>query len=277
MQSNNDMPKNINPLRSRATEHNWCGAVAASNLCNDIFAATLFLTRIPIRRSPQLHTNLATATRAFPFIGAIVGLFGGLVFGSAIFVGMTPFLSALITLGATILITGALHEDGLADTVDGLGGGSTPVTRLKIMRDSQIGVFGGLALILSVLIRVGSLTALSDPWLVAAALIAAGSLSRCILPWIMSRVELASAKGVAAAVGKPSIGSAVIAVLGGGVLSVLCLGLTHGIIILALAALVAWLGSYLARRFLGGYNGDLLGAVQQTVEIVVLLATVALV
>jgi adenosylcobinamide-GDP ribazoletransferase len=259
MQSTNGMLENIKP---------WC---------TDIVAATRFLTRIPIGRTKQLHTNLSTAVRTFPFIGAVVGLIGGLVFGFASFIGMPPFLSALMALGATILVTGALHEDGLADTADGIGGGSTPAARLTIMRDSQIGVFGGLALILSVMARIGALTALSDPWLVAAALIAAGSLSRGILPWIMSRVDLASETGVAAAVGKPSTRTAAIAAVFGGVLSVLCLGLTQGIIVLVLAVMAAWVGARLAQRFLGGYNGDLLGAVQQSVEIVVLLAAVALV
>ena len=268
MQSTNGKPENVNPSHSGAPAPNW--------RC-DIVAATRFLTRIPIGRSDQLHTNLSTATRIFPFVGAIVGLIGGLIFVLASFVGMPPFLSALTALGATILITGALHEDGLADAADGFGGGSTPVARLKIMRDSQIGVFGGLALVFSVLARVGAITALADPWLVAAALIAAGSLSRGILPWIMSRVELACETGVAATVGKPSTASAAIAAVVGGVMSVLCLGPTEGIIVLALAMLVAWLGGRLARRFLGGYNGDLLGAVQQSVEIVVLLGTVAMV
>lgn len=268
MQSTNRIPENVNSSRSGAAAPNWR---------DDIVAATRFLTRIPIGRSDKFHANLSTATRIFPFVGAVVGLIGGLVFGLAIFFGMPPFLSALMALGATILITGAVHEDGLADAADGFGGGSTPVARLKIMRDSQIGVFGGLALILSVLARVGALTALADPWLVAAALIAAGSLSRGILPCIMSRVELASETGVAAAVGKPSTASAAIAAVVGGVLSVLCLGPTQGIIVLALAIVVAWLGGRLARRFLGGYNGDLLGAVQQSVEIVVLLGAVAMV
>ena len=268
MQSANGMPKNFDKTRSAAARQNWL---------SDIVAATRFLTRIPIGRSDEAHSSLATATRVFPLVGAVVGLIGGIVFGTANFVGLPPFLSALIAIGAAIIITGALHEDGLADTADGFGGGSTPIARLQTMRDSQIGVFGGLALILSVLARVGALTALADPWLVAAALIAAGSLSRGILPWIMSRVELASETGVAAAVGKPSTASAAIAAVVGGVLSVLCLGPTQGIVVLALAMMAAWLGGRLARRFLGGYNGDLLGAVQQTVEIVVLLGAVAMV
>lgn len=268
MQSANGMPKSFDKTRSATARQNWR---------NDIVTATRFLTRIPIGRSDEAHSGLATATRAFPLVGAIVGIIGGIVFGAANFAGLPPFLAALMALGATILITGALHEDGLADAADGLGGGSTPAARLRIMRDSQIGAFGGLALIMSVLARVGALTTLADPWLVAATLIAAGSLSRGILPWIMFSIELTSETGIAAAVGKPSIASAAIAAVAGGILSVLCLGPIQGIIVLALAMIVAWLGGRLARRFLGGYNGDLLGAVQQSVEIVVMLGAVAMV
>jgi adenosylcobinamide-GDP ribazoletransferase len=253
----------------------WYSGAAPSILRRDIVVATRFLTRIPIGRSGETHTNLASAARAFSLVGAAVGLIGSVAFGLAILVGLPPFLAALIALGALILVTGALHEDGLADAADGMGG-STPRVRLAIMRDSRIGVFGALALILSVLARAGALTALAAPWPAAMALIAAGSLSRGILPGIMSRVGLASKISVAAAAGTPSTATAATAAIVGGVLSIICLGPTAGFVVIALAGLIACIGGRLARWFLGGYNGDLLGAIQQAVETVVLLGVVAM-
>ena len=251
------------------------GGATLSNWHRDIVTAIRFLTRIPIGRESELRTELAAAAWAFPFVGALLGVIGGAAFAAAIAIGLPTFLAALIALAAVVLATGALHEDGLADTADGLGGGSTPDARLKIMRDSRIGAFGTLALIFSILVKAGALAALADWLSVALAFIAAASLSRGVLPWLMMQLPLASETGVAAASGTPSRKSAAVAAIAGGVLAIVCLGPTMGLLASALAALAAWVGSHLARRYLGGYNGDVLGAVQQTAELFVMLYVVA--
>ena len=251
------------------------GVGGPSSWYRDFVTATRFLTRIPIGRDSEAHTGLATAAWAFPFVGALLGAIGGAAFAAVIAIGLPPFLAALIALGTVILASGALHEDGLADTADGLGGGTTPETRLTIMRDSRIGAFGTLALIFSILMKASALASFANSWSVAMVLIAAAGLSRGVLPWLMLRLPLASETGVAAAAGSPSRNTAAVAALVGGILSLVCLGPTIGLLALALAAFSAWVGGHLARRQLGGYNGDLLGAIQQAAELLVMLGVAA--
>lgn len=248
-----------------------------SKLRREVVSAARLLTRIPLGQTSETYVDLAEATWSFPVIGATVGIAGGTVFAISVAIGLPSFLAAAISLGSTILLTGGLHEDGLADTVDAIGGGLTHCARLKIMHDSCTGTYGTLALIFSLVLRAGALVALTDVWLVVMALIAAGSLSRGILPWIMSRVPLASKTGVAAAVGTPSNTIAAAAGVAGCVLAIICLGITTGLLVIVLSIFIAWVGSQLAYGFFGGYNGDLLGAVQQTIEIMVLLVTVAMI
>ncbi len=253
------------------------GGGTPANWHRDIITALRFLTRIPIGRESEARSGLAAAAWVFPFVGALLGGIGGAVFAAALAIGLPSLVAALIALGTIILVTGALHEDGLADTADGLGGGSTPEERLTIMRDSRIGAFGTLALIFTILMKASVLAVLADPWTAVVALIAAASLSRGVLPWLMMRLPLASETGVAAAAGAPSQRTAAVAALVGSILALVCLGPTLGLLATALAVLAAWVGAQLARRFLGGYNGDLLGAVQQATELMVLLGIVAVV
>ncbi len=262
------MSDKIDESRSGGTPTNWH---------RDIVTAMRFLTRIPIGRESETHSELAAAAWVFPFVGALLGGIGGAAFAGALATGLPALVAALIALGTIILVTGALHEDGLADTADGLGGGSTPEKRLAIMRDSRIGAFGTLALIFTILTKASALAVFADSWSAAMVLIAAASLSRGVLPWLMMHLPLASKTGVAAASGTPSRRTAAVAAIVGSILALVCLGPTIGLLATALAFLVTWAGAHLAQRFLGGYNGDLLGAVQQVAELMVLLAVVAVV
>ena len=243
----------------------------------DIVTTMRFLTRIPIGRETDARSELAAAAWVFPFVGALLGGIAGAAFAAALALGLPYLVAALIALGTIIFVTGALHEDGLADTADGLGGGSTPEARLTIMRDSRIGAYGTLALIFTILMKASALAAFLDPWSAAMVLIAAASLSRGVLPWLMMQLPLASKTGIAAASGTPSRRTAAAAAIVGSILALVCLGPTMGLLAAALAALAAWVGAQLARRFLGGYNGDLLGAVQQAAELMVLLGIVAVI
>ena len=104
----------------------------------------------------------------YPVIGALIGLCGALVYAAGTAAGLTSMLAALLTLGVQIALTGALHEDGLADVADGFGGGRDKMAKLAIMRDSRVGSYGVLALIFSVGLRWSALVALADPLAVAA-------------------------------------------------------------------------------------------------------------
>ena len=138
----------------------------------DLRMATSFVTIFPVASSkPAADGAIARATWALPLAGLLVGLAGAFAYKVASRFGLTPNLAALLALATTTLITGALHEDGLADTADGLGGGRTRDRKLQIMRDSRIGTYGVCALILSFGLRWNALATIASPWMVMLALV----------------------------------------------------------------------------------------------------------
>jgi adenosylcobinamide-GDP ribazoletransferase len=180
-----------------------------------------------------------------------------------------------VTIAAAV--TGALHEDGLADVADGFGGGTTRERRLEIMRDSRIGASGGVALVLSLALRIGALATLTDRIgaYSALALLLAAAISRTAALAPLVFLDPARVGGAGASVGRPSRLTFGIAVGLGLVLScaVLPFGLpAHGVaLMIGLAALGAWGVTGLARRQIGGQTGDVVGACQQVAEIAALL------
>ena len=243
----------------------------------DLKIGLIFMTRLPLRHKGEITgAALARATRANPLVGAIIGGLGGLVFWAASGLGLTPLLAALLTLAATLLLTGALHEDGLADVADGFGGGWDRQRKLDIMRDSRIGTYGGAALFLTLGLRAAALAALADPALVAAALVGAHGSARGFLPLVMIATPLARAEGLAAYAETPEKSAAYTAGALALVLSVICLGLGPGVLACLIAALAVWALRAIARRQVGGYTGDVLGAMEQLSEIAFLLTIVSL-
>jgi len=245
----------------------------------DLTVAVSFLTRFrppgALAAGDLAPGRLAGAVRAFPLVGAGVGLVGGIVYALAYWLGLPTFAAALCALAAGALITGALHEDGLSDTADGLGGGQTVEDRLRIMRDSHIGAFGVLALVFSIGLRAAALATLGTPWLAAAALIASGAGSRALLGLLMRRLDPARPDGLAANAGRPSEEGALTAAAIGAAFALLFLGLGAGIVAAAAAAVAAAAVGQYARRGIGGYTGDVLGATQQVAEIAILLVAAA--
>jgi adenosylcobinamide-GDP ribazoletransferase len=182
----------------------------------------------------------------------------------------------MLALAATAFVTGALHEDGLADTADGLGGGRTRERKLDIMRDSRIGTYGTCALILSFGLRWSALAAIADPWKVAMALSAAHAAARAGVPAFMWLVPPARPDGLSAAAGRPPTRSVAIA-LGLGALFLVCgFGPADAMIGLILLALTGLVLARLATRHIGGQTGDILGALEQIGEISILLLAAAL-
>lgn len=234
--------------------------------------ATMFLTRLPVR-GPQVA--LAGAVVAFPLVGILVGALGGGAFWLAALAGLPVLACALIALAVTAIATGALHEDGLADTADGLAG-HTPEDSIRIMRDSSIGGYGVLAMIFSVGLRAVALAAIADPLTVVLALTASGAVSRAAMPGVMLALPKASKTGLAAAAGKPAAVDTVIGIALAALLALVLLGPAGALAILAAAAVATLVIAILARRRLGGYTGDILGAVQQTAEIAALLTLVVI-
>ena len=149
----------------------------------DEFAiATALLTRLPVGAATPADGAIAAAGWAFPLVGAGIGALCGLAFLVAQLTGCGNAVAALLAVAAGIALTGALHEDGLADTADGFGGGSGRDDKLAIMHDSRLGSFGGVALILSIGLRGAALATMGGPIHVALALIAAHAASRGALP-----------------------------------------------------------------------------------------------
>jgi adenosylcobinamide-GDP ribazoletransferase len=236
---------------------------------NSLLLAAIFLTRLPLRvREPP---PLARAAPWFPVIGAAIGLaVGGSYWLAHRILPVWP--AAFLALAGGILLTGALHEDGLADCADGFGGGNGPEHKLEIMRDSAIGSYGALALILSAALRASAIAGLEGS---VAALIAAHALSRAALPAAMHLLPPASGSGVAAAAGRPSAGEAGAAILIALLLAALLLPHRAAAAAILATGVAAAGFARLARRQLGGHSGDVLGAMQQLGEVSALLAMLA--
>jgi adenosylcobinamide-GDP ribazoletransferase len=242
---------------------------------DDCKIAAAFLTRLPIGLAGGLPTtsgNLAQASRAFPLVGILVGGISAIAYTLA--VDLTALLAAGLAVGVGLIATGALHEDGLADLADGLGARGDAAAKLAAMRDSHIGVFGTLALILAMLLSVVALAALAQPAAAACALIAAHGASRALLPWVMNRFAPARGDGLAVGAGRPSRTTSFIA-LGIGAAILLLLEGPARAIVAAAAACLALLIAPLARRQFGGITGDVLGAIEAIARIAILLALVA--
>jgi adenosylcobinamide-GDP ribazoletransferase len=239
---------------------------------DDLAASLLFLTRLRLRGAmPAGGVAITRAAWAFPIVGVLVGLIGALVYVVADRIGLPAWPAAALAVAATMAVTGCLHEDGLADTIDGFGGGGTRDRKLEIMRDSRIGVYGVAALTLSILLRVSALASLGAPSRVALALIAAHGAARAVVPVFMFLLAPARSDGLSASIGQPPWESVAVAAGLGVLILVLCLGGALGLAALISLGIAAALLAWLTLVQIGGQTGDVLGAVEQTSEIIVFL------
>ena len=246
------------------------GVETIRDVIADLRIAASFVTLLPVGSSkPAADGAIARATWALPVAGLLVGLAGALVYKISSRLGLTPNLAALLALATTALITGALHEDGLADTADGLGGGRTRERRLEIMRDSRIGTYGALALIFSVLMRAFLLAAIAVPGPVLIALVASHAAARALLPAFMQLVPPARTEGLSAGAGAGGPNTASIA-LALGAAALLPLGHAGAVVAAGLLLALIWAVRRQALAALGGQTGDVLGALEQLAEILVL-------
>ena len=222
--------------------------------------AIQFLTRIPVPTVLYRPDWLPRSAKYFPVVGALVGVLAVVVLGVARHVWMAP-IPEILAVASAILITGALHEDGLADTADSLGG-TTREKRLAIMKDSRIGTFGVLALVISVGLRVAALCAL-PPLAAAAALIAAPAGGRLAAVLLMAAAPYAgdlAASRIQHAPDRPRRAELILA----GLFGLMPLALLSGhraSVALCLGAAAALVVAIRLGRPLGGYTGDVLGAV----------------
>jgi len=242
----------------------------------DVVACIGFYTRIPVPRSVALPASFAAAQWAAPIAGLIVGLAGACATSAALWLGLPVTVAAVIALAATLLLTGALHEDGAADVGDGFGGGATRERKLEIMRDSRIGTYGVCVLGLSLLARWSALAALATfgDWTILVVLVATHTAGRALMPAFMWNVPPARSDGLSAGVGRVGPTTAGIALLLG------LFALLPGGPVFALAtALLLGVWFVILRtacmRQIGGQTGDVLGALEQGGEIIVLTSACA--
>jgi adenosylcobinamide-GDP ribazoletransferase len=248
---------------------------------DDTARSVAFLSRVPV---PQRHFTdhdgrLSRAVRAFPLAGVLIVLPAAALAAVLSALHAAPLLLAFATLGLQVMMTGALHEDGLSDSADGIGGGRDRDSALAIMKDSRVGSYGVVALVLSFGLRAAAIAALAatlTPSGLGMALLAVAAASRTAMVWHWSLLPPARRDGVAASVGEPDQAATTVALASGILLAALLL-LPHGTVLswllaLAAAALSVLLFNRIALRKIGGHTGDTIGATQQLAEMSVLFA-----
>lgn len=238
--------------------------------------AVRFFTRIPVSdHIPHSEALLNHAARYFPAIGLLVGVISAMVFGlSSLLLPQT--ISVLLAMSASIYLTGAFHEDGLSDMTDGLGGGWDKLRILDIMKDSRVGNYGVIVIVMALVIKFMCLVEAKTAW-VPILLITGHAFSRYCSVLIMAGMQyvredtLSKAKPLAT---KLSGNALVVATVFGLVpllwlpFGAMLVGMTAGVLI------TIWLGRKL-QKWLGGYTGDCLGAAQQLSEVAFYLGALA--
>lgn len=235
----------------------------ALRLPSDLLSAFALLSRLPL---PNHRGTGANSAWAWPVVGAGLGALAAAIASAALWLGVTPGVTAALVLASGAMLTGGLHEDGLSDTADGLYGGWTRERRLEIMKDSRVGSYGVLALVLVTLARWSALTAVlvfGGHW---AALVATGALSRAPMALVMALLPNARGEGLSHATGQPSPATALAALAVAAVLAAALTGWAAVPLIFATLA-VSLLLALSALRRIGGQTGDILGATQQLAEV----------
>jgi adenosylcobinamide-GDP ribazoletransferase len=232
--------------------------------------AVQFLTRLPVPASAGFTPErLTAATRFYPLVGALIGGLVAGVYALALLL-WPPMVAVLLSIAAGLALTGAFHEDGLADMFDGVGGGLTRERALEIMKDSRIGTYGAAALILALALKAAALAAM-PPLAVILALVAGHGLSRFSAVLVIATSSYVrdhgTAKPVAEGVSRQSLLIATASALVLLLALAWGLGISPALLGLAGLALGHWGMRRVFERKLGGYTGDCLGAVQQGSEL----------
>ncbi|MEO5901200.1 MAG: adenosylcobinamide-GDP ribazoletransferase [Ilumatobacteraceae bacterium] len=240
---------------------------------NGFLAATQFLTRIPITLDRE--PSLPRAVPWFPLVGVCIGaIVGGVAAG--MWAITPPLVAAGVAVAVGLLVTGAFHEDGLADVADAFGGGWTVERRVAILKDSRHGTYGVAALCTSIVVRIVCLGSLPGPAVMFAAAVAAHTLGRGVAVALTATVRPAIPGGLGAtAAGSLETRTAVVGVVGGTALAGLIVGWWIGPLALAAAAGAVAVAA-LAIRKIGGIVGDVLGAAEQVVECLCLVVMTGL-
>ena len=236
----------------------------------DQFLFTLsFFTMIPVKGREFAGLKLGQGAWAFPIIGAIIGAWAAVIYSCLLWLHFSPALAAWVAVFMQIILTGGLHEDGLADTADGLASGRNKEQKLAIMRDSRIGSYGVMALVVVLALRANALAEVKVGYDVLAIMAGAGAFSRSLLVLMMRATPPARADGLFVSAGRPSGLQTAIALLIGGVALLLAKPLYFLSATLIMMVIFFVVRSAVRKNF-GGITGDTLGALQQISEATVL-------
>lgn len=240
--------------------------------------AVMMLTRLPAG-TLQTTPDIGAAAWAFPIVGGIVGAIAATVLLCLVWLGVAAPIAAGLALLLMVLVTGGLHEDGLADVADGFGGGKNKAQKLEIMRDSQIGSYGGLALIFALGLRWQGLVVvlgLAGPQVAAAALVVLAIASRSAIATALYLMPAARTDGMGQLASGAFTPQALTAAAIGTVALIVSFGWAGCLMALTIAITQIGLAA-LSNRQIGGQTGDVLGAMQQVGEIAGWVALCALV
>jgi adenosylcobinamide-GDP ribazoletransferase len=242
----------------------------------ELTTSIVFSTRLPLLgATPAAAGDIAKAAWAFPIAGILVGLIGAIVYALAHRIGVPPWPAAALAVTATLAATAAMHEAGLAGTIDGLSRGNTREQKLDIMAESHLGVYGACALVLTLVLRVSALAALPSAHAVVWALIAAHGGARAAMMALLFLLPPARSDGLSPDAGRPPADSAAAAAALGILLLVCCLGFGRGMVALIFALILLAGMTWLSSEQIEGQTGEVAGALEQASEIVILLAAVA--
>ncbi len=237
----------------------------------DMTAALGLLTRLPVRVDGDWAAQRgAAAAWAYPLVGLIVGLISGAVALVACWLGLPTSVQAGVAVLTAVMVTGALHEDGLADCADGFWGSHDRARRLEIMKDSRIGAYGVLALVFGIGLRWVGLWAARDAGLFWVVFLVPAMASRAAMVWVMAALPLARDTGLSRVVGQPAGRVALAAATIAAAATLVMTGMSVAAVALVAAAMCLAVMA-LARAKIGGQTGDVLGGTQQVVEIAVLM------
>lgn len=269
------------PLASRMPNSKRGLDVPISAYIDDVARSVAFLSRLPVpsRHFENYDGSLARAARAFPLAGILIALPAAALAAVLVALRVDPLFAALAVLAVETLATGALHEDGLSDAADGIGGGRDRDHALAIMKDSRAGSYGVVALILAFGLRATALAAilsLVTPTGGAMVVLAVAAASRTAMVWHWFRLPPARSNGVAAAAGIPEDAATRIALITGAVVTAALL-LPHLSLSTLVLFFVAVAGAVLAANRvasgkIGGHTGDTIGATQQLAAVAALAA-----
>ncbi len=260
----------------------------APDMATQFRLAAAFLTRLPVDNASAIEdgdapqADLARAMWLFPVVGVGIGGVGAIALAVLTWLAVPPAVAATLAIGVVIWLTGALHEDGLADLADGFGGGQAREQKLDIMRDSRLGTYGVLSLAVITVAKIAALASIAvvDTGAAAGALIAAAAWSRAMFAPTMRWLPPARDDGLGALAGTPNEGETWKGLALGALLAALMLITPAGggvLLILAAGGAGAFVVGWLALRQIDGYTGDVLGGVQQAAEAAVLIVASAVI